>query len=159
MVRLSEALAKLSASGEILLQHVTEAAYLLKTSIVHVEQESMSLDVPQTAEDQVGEMDQDGMVMDEVMDETTKKKKITLTAQDYNKICKSIVLQIQRHERSTNDAGMTRSSIINWYLEMMEQAEQIDTEDDYLYQKKLIKTVLGRMVNVVNLKINPRKIH
>ena len=41
MVRLSEGLAKLYGSEEVLIRHVTEAAYLLKTSIVHIEQETV----------------------------------------------------------------------------------------------------------------------
>lgn len=44
MVRLSEALAKLEGQGEVLIRHAMEAVHLLKTSIVHVEQENISLD-------------------------------------------------------------------------------------------------------------------
>ena len=44
MVRLSEGLAKLYGSDEVLIRHVTEAAYLLKTSIVHIEQEAVTFD-------------------------------------------------------------------------------------------------------------------
>jgi DNA replication licensing factor MCM6 len=44
LIRLSEALAKIQGSTEVLLKHVTEAAHLLKTSIVHVEQENVSMD-------------------------------------------------------------------------------------------------------------------
>jgi DNA replication licensing factor MCM6 len=44
MIRLSEALAKLHGSEEIVLRHVSDAAYLLKTSIVQVEQENVDVE-------------------------------------------------------------------------------------------------------------------
>jgi DNA replicative helicase MCM subunit Mcm2 (Cdc46/Mcm family) len=44
LIRLSEALAKIYASEEVLIQHVTEASYLLKTSIVTVEQDEISME-------------------------------------------------------------------------------------------------------------------
>lgn len=44
MIRLSEAVAKLNNRENILKQDVTEAAYLLKTSIVHIEQEAVELE-------------------------------------------------------------------------------------------------------------------
>jgi DNA replication licensing factor MCM6 len=157
MIRLSEALAKLSGSDEVLLQHVTEAAYLLKTSIVHVEQESVSMDEPLSGT--ADAMDEDEVALNEMdTDQEPKKKKITLTSQEYNKIFRSIILQIQRHERTSNEAGMTKTSIINWYLETMEQANSIDTEEAYLYQRKVVKSVLNRMVKDENTLLEMRDI-
>lgn len=157
MVRLSEALAKLSGSDEVLLQHVTEAAYLLKTSIVHVEQESVSMDEPLAG--MTDAMDEDEEVENEMhTDQESKKKKITLTSQEYNKIFRSIILQIQRHERTSNEAGMTKSSIINWYLETMEQTNSIETEEAFLYQRKVVKSVLNRMVKNENTLLEMRDI-
>jgi DNA replicative helicase MCM subunit Mcm2 (Cdc46/Mcm family) len=48
MIRLSEGLAKLYGTEEVLIRHVTEAAYLLKTSIVHIEQEAVTFEEDET---------------------------------------------------------------------------------------------------------------
>jgi DNA replication licensing factor MCM6 len=147
MVRLSEALAKLSGVDEVMLNHATEAAYLLKTSIVHVEQESIDLDneeIPNHStenEEMAGEPEQPAV----------GKQKITLSAEEYAKIVQSVLLQIKRKEHSTGVAGMAKSAIINWYLESLEQNNAIETEEAYLYQRKVIKSVLTRLVKQVIL--------
>lgn len=64
-MRLSEALAKLHGSDEVLVRHVTEAAYLLKTSIVRIEQEAVNLEDTENAEDEAfanGETEQQDSV-------------------------------------------------------------------------------------------------
>jgi DNA replication licensing factor MCM6 len=149
MVRLSEALAKLNGVDEVLVHHATEAAYLLKTSIVHVEQDSIDLD-----QDELPNQSNEGeeMAAEEVMQDDNlpvAKQKITLSAEEYAKIVQSVLLQIKRKEHSSGVAGMTKSALINWYLESLEQNNAIETEEAYLYQRKVIKSVLTRLVKQV----------
>lgn len=62
MIRLAEAVAKLNNRESILKQDVTEAAYLLKTSIVHIEQEAIDLEEEEQTvmrAHEVGDMDVD----------------------------------------------------------------------------------------------------
>ena len=68
----------------------------------------------------------------------------------------SLLLQIRRHERETGEAGMTRSDIINWYLEVLEGADLIDSEEQLVYHRKLIKSVLGRLVKKENILLEIR---
>ncbi|KAI8900086.1 MCM2/3/5 family-domain-containing protein [Globomyces pollinis-pini] len=154
MIRLSEALAKLHGSEEVVINHVTEAAYLLKTSIVHVEQEAIRLDEDEMdavmRSDEVGQFDEDqDMQMEPNPEEpvvAAPKSKITLSAEDYQKIVQSVLLKIRRNEQSTGVAGMTKSSIINWYLESLEEAQAIEDEESFLSHRKTIKSVLSRLV-------------
>ena len=150
MVRLAEALAKLYASEFVLVQHVTEAAHLLKTSIVNVELGDMEMqEVPDETEESP---DFDLVMADHPIDEEApveQKHKITLSVNDYKKIQQSIILQIRRNERSTKVAGMTKSALINWYLEDMEANGAIETEEALLYQRKVVKSVLSRMIKNV----------
>jgi DNA replication licensing factor MCM6 len=145
MVRLSEGLAKLYGSQEVLVRHVTEAAYLLKTSIVHIEQEAVSLEddehVMRAAE--AGEMDLDEEV---VTEEPAKKETLVLTGEEYQKIVQSILLKLTKAERETKIAGMRKSSVIQWYLEALEEADAIEDEASLNTQRKIVKSVIKRMV-------------
>lgn len=139
----------------MVIQHVTEAAYLLKTSIVHVEQESIHLDdaegssmnltKPTTTEES---LDFDNMEVETPA--IVKKSKITLSAEEYRKIVQQVILQIKKQERITGNAGMTRSAIVNWYLESMEESHSIETEEAFMYQRKVIKNVINRLVKQVS---------
>ena len=153
MVRLAEALAKLYTSEYVLVQHVTEAAHLLKTSIVNVELGDLVMQETPDEVDDTAEFDQvmaDARVEDAPVEQ---KHKITLSVNDYKKIQQSIILQIRRNERTTKVAGMTKSAIINWYLEDLEANGAIETEEALLYQRKVVKSVLSRMIrNVLIIK-------
>lgn len=61
-------------------------------------------------------------------------------------------MQIRRQERESKDseAGMTKSDIINWYMEALEDSNEVETEDQVTYHRKVIKSVLTRMVKKVN---------
>jgi DNA replication licensing factor MCM6 len=154
MVRLAEGLAKLSGAEEVLINHATEAAYLLKTSIVHVEQDSVELendefDLNMPSANEMETIDDVQELQDSVENEVVTKQKITLSAEEYSKIVKQIIQQMKRQELVTGVAGMSKSSIINWYLEFLESINSIETEDAYLYQRKVVKSVLSRLVKQV----------
>jgi DNA replication licensing factor MCM6 len=67
------------------------------------------------------------------------------------KIEKSIILQLRRQERQTGVAGMTKSGVINWYLESLEDSGAIETEEALLHQRKIVKSVLTRMIKTQNI--------
>jgi DNA replication licensing factor MCM6 len=147
MIRLSEGLAKLYGSQEVLIRHVTEAAYLLKTSIVHIEQEAVSLeddDERVMRASEAGEMDLDDEQVVNV--ESAKKEQIVLTAEEYQKIVQSIILKLTKEERETKIAGMKKSSVIQWYMESLEAADAIEDEESLIRQRKIVKSVIKRMV-------------
>lgn len=165
MIRLSEALAKIYGSKDILVRHVVEAAHLLKCSIVHVEQESVPLededetDIRGAAE--IGDSDA-AFVADSAVDATQsqdthmldegdapKRTTITLSGEEYQKIVRSLMLQMKRSERETEEAGMTRSQIMNWYLDGLEEANMLETEEQLYHHRKIIKSVITRLVKTV----------
>lgn len=153
MVRLAEGLAKLYGSEHVLIRHVMESAYLLKTSIVHVEQENVNLEDDEVEElmrsTEVGQMDIDGED-DVIVEEPVIKQKITLTAEEYQKIVQSIILQIKREEKTSGVAGMKKSALINWYMEALEAADSIDDEESLLRNRKTVKSVIQRLVRQEN---------
>ncbi|KAI8907184.1 MCM2/3/5 family-domain-containing protein [Gorgonomyces haynaldii] len=130
MVRLSEALAKVNGDEEVLVKHAAEAAHLLKTSIVHVEQDAVELEEEKEVQED--------------------KPKLVLSAEDFQRIRHSVILQIKRSEREKGVAGLTRSEIMNWYLEAKEEQNEIETEEQMNHHRKLIKSVLGLMVKKEN---------
>jgi DNA replication licensing factor MCM6 len=163
MVRLSEALAKLYAEEEILVRHVTEAAHLLKTSIVHVEQDEIELDDDEELDRNMiqaaMEADMDEQMMDAnpdasqslsvpmVEEPTRPKNVITLTAEEYQRIVQQVIFEIRKYERETGEAGMHRSRLVDWYLESKEA--EIESEEQVVHYRKMIKSVLNRLVKNV----------
>lgn len=140
---------------------MTEAAHLLQTSIVHVEEDAVDLEADDDMAQQVMRPDEVGledvpMEVDTQLESaiegaTPAKQIITLTAEEYHKIIQSLILQIRRHERETSTTGMTRSQIINWYMETLEDAGEINTEADVSLHRKKIKSVLSRMIKKENI--------
>ena len=182
MIRLAEALAKLNCEEEVLVRHVTEAALLLKTSIVHVEQDAVRLEEEDEINadgvmrrDEVGsgvEADEGLAASHQTMDVdgtqqsvaepgpsaegAGEKQTVTLSAEEYQKIVRSIIYQIRRHERETSESGMTKSDVMNWYLEALEEANLVETEEQLVHQRKMIKSILGRLVKKENILLEIR---
>jgi hypothetical protein len=77
------------------------------------------------------------------------KPTVSLTAEDYQRIVHQIVFQIKKYERETHETGMHKSALVDWYLESKEA--ELDSEEQILYQRKLIKSILNRLVKKVSL--------
>lgn len=75
-----------------------------------------------------------------------EKQTYQLSAEDYQKIVQSIILQIKHQEKSTGVAGMKKSSIIQWYIEALEESGQIEDEESLIRHKKITKRVIQRMI-------------
>ncbi|KAI9091287.1 MCM2/3/5 family-domain-containing protein [Phlyctochytrium arcticum] len=179
MIRLSEALAKLHCCREITVAHVKEAAHILRTSIVHVEQDEVEMDDDEDLTStnnsmltpaQVGLNDDAAAAGPDSMDTssdqppqdpsqtstqpdsapatTTKKPTLKLTAEEYHRITQSLLLHIKRHDMQSDSAGLKKSELVNWYLESLENDNVIETEEQLYFHRKVIKSVLGRLVKV-----------
>jgi DNA replication licensing factor MCM6 len=162
MVRLSEALAKIHGEHEVLVKHVMEAAHLLKTSIVHVEQDNVDMEDDEEVIRQATQVEEKtDMDLDAVYILLTKpapqdilnvpKQIVTLSGEQYQKIVQSILLQLRRQQRESQEAGMPKSRIVNWYMETMEDANQLETEEQVMHHRKIIKSVLIRLVKKENI--------
>lgn len=171
MIRLSEAMAKMESSNEVLPKHVNEAFRLLNKSIIRVEQPDIHLDEEDenllAMDTEIGadalaiEGDTNGTTGDVAMDGQAEEaedgnaslkvshKKLTLSFEAYKNLSNMLIIHMRREEDRLEMAGIDspgyrRSDIVNWYLE--EISEQIDSEDELLERKKLVEKVLDRLV-------------
>lgn len=171
MVRLSEAMAKLECSQVVGLKHVKEAYRLLNKSIIRVEQPDIHLDddqeedleadgdvhmngdrendenaTPNTAETPAGTTAESDVVM--------KKRKMTVTFEEYKSISNMIILHMRNEEarmeaEDTDSEGLKRSDIVGWYLEQV--SDSIESEEELIERKTMIEKVLDRLVYHVRL--------
>jgi DNA replication licensing factor MCM6 len=153
MIRLSEALAKLHGMEEVLLRHVTEATYLLKTSIVHIEQEAISLEDEDQDQvmraSEVGQMDED--VQESAMEveeerPAAPKQSVTLSNEEYQKIVQFVLILLREQEKTGRGEGLKRSAIVHSYMETLVDSDSIVDEEGLIRQGAIVKRVLGRMV-------------
>lgn len=164
MVRLSESIAKMECQNEVQPKHVQEAFRLLNKSIIRVEQPDVHLDDEE--DEMLANMDIDmqeenvppnGQTVD--TDETSdsaglQKKKTTLSFEDYKNISNMLVVHMRREEarmeqEDTETEGLRKQDLINWYL--LQQTDQIETEDDLLEQRTLIDKVIERLIGHDNV--------
>ncbi|KAI9000197.1 MCM2/3/5 family-domain-containing protein [Gaertneriomyces semiglobifer] len=149
MIRLSEALAKLHCSHKITMDHVKEAAHILRTSIVHVEQDEVEIEQDAETSNVMGAQEASAGTSASDLPQPPVKQTIKLSAEEYQRIVHALLLQIKKADQESGEAigvGMKRSEVIDWYLEMLEEEGLMDTEEQLLYQRKLIKSVLNRLV-------------
>ncbi|KAJ3040792.1 MCM DNA helicase complex subunit mcm6 [Rhizophlyctis rosea] len=163
MIRLSEALAKLHGSKQVTIEHVKEASHLLRTSIVHIERDAIEFDDdeeesrPMTAAE-VGETDEvapDAMNVDGG-EQNASQRSMTLPADAYQRMVQSVILQIKKHAHESGEAGMRKSEIVTWYLEQMEEEGALEDEESLLQQRKLIRSVLNRLIKKENVLLQLR---
>ncbi|XP_063216814.1 DNA replication licensing factor Mcm6 [Bacillus rossius redtenbacheri] len=161
MIRLSEAMAKMECSDEVLPKHVAEAYRLLNKSIIRVEQPDIHLDDEDGADEPMEvdakpaqspaaeagkEVGADG----EARPTTTKTTaKTTLTFDEYKAMSNMLVLHLRNQEalaekQDGTSAGMQRSEIVSWYLEQIQ--EHIESEEELLEKKALVEKVIDRLV-------------
>ncbi|KNC96457.1 MCM DNA helicase complex subunit MCM6 [Spizellomyces punctatus DAOM BR117] len=138
MIRLSEALAKLNACREITVEHVKEASHILQTSIVHVEQDAIDIE-PEPTDSTVDPQTPTPIPTESTTNPTT----LQLSAEEYARIVQSILLHIHQAQTS-GTPGLKRSELVEWYLESQE--DLIETEQELFLQRKIVKSVLRRMV-------------
>ncbi len=170
MVRLSEALAKLNFADEVSLNvdscwqvkvsHVLEAYNLLKTSIVTIERDRVEMEADEEMEDMIRANDLANLdaEMSQVADteQPIQKHKLYLEADEYHSLTQQLVLRISQYEALHDDKGMRRSELIDWYLESRE--EFMKTEEDLIRERKLIKSVLNRLVKKDNILLELKQV-
>lgn len=156
MIRLSEAMARMEISDEVLPKHVKEAYRLLNKSIIRVEQPDIHLDKDQ-------EMVDGDVIAEEpeTQEETpaVQKKKLVLSFEEYKMLSNMIVIHMRREEaRSEEDSseGMRRSGLIDWYLNKI--IDQIESEDELVEKKQLIEKVIDRLIYHDNVIIELSKV-
>ncbi|XP_066993325.2 DNA replication licensing factor Mcm6 [Anabrus simplex] len=153
MIRLSEAMAKMECSEEVLEKHAVEAYRLLNKSIIRVEQPDIHLDEEEGVEDEP--MDIENTPTNEEQPAESQgegaatKKKLTLPFEEYKKISNMLVVKMRNEEmwaevEKRDEGGMRRSEVVAWYLEQIQ--DQIETEAELLERKALVEKVLDRLI-------------
>ena len=162
LIRLSEAMAKLECSDEVIIKHVKEAKRLLSKSIVTVEQPD--IDLEEAEDGQVdGQLDEAPPVMAALnaMDTNsapvtptpemqTHKKKLTMSFEEYKNLSNMLILYMRseetRAERETSEetkGGLKKSELVAWYLDQIQ--DQIDSEEELLERKNFIEKIIDRL--------------
>ncbi|XKL61051.1 hypothetical protein PGB90_008108 [Kerria lacca] len=161
LIRLSEAMAKMECSDEVLVKHVEEAYQLLNRSIIRVEQPDVTFD---DVDDDV-ELEQmdtlengsDPTIGTENVQETRirtqelSKKKLLLPYAEYENLTKSLVIYMRNEEEKRVAAagdgvfeGIRKSEVVNAYLEQI--SNQIESEEELLEKKSLIERIIDRLI-------------
>nr|CAD7589912.1 unnamed protein product [Timema genevievae] len=168
MIRLSEAMAKMECSDEVLVKHVTEAYRLLNKSIIRVEQPDIHLEEDEGALDEPMEVaapasgnkeasqgwgcfyllrETPATEEDEI--QLPKKKQMTLSFEEYKTMSNMLVIHMRneevRQEREEDGTGgVKRSELVSWYLEQIQ--ELIESEVELLERKNLVEKVIDRLI-------------
>ncbi|XP_029829586.2 DNA replication licensing factor MCM6 [Ixodes scapularis] len=165
MIRLSEGIARMHCSDQVLPKHVKEAYRLLNKSIIRVEQpdinlyeeeeegEAMELDpaaeTPNGVDDAAvsREVDAAGSTAPEKEKKTEARGALTLSYEEYKKVANLLVLHLLKEEARSEEAGSEgtrRMSLVNWYLKEVES--EIDSEEELVQRKTLVEKVIDRLV-------------
>lgn len=147
MIRLSEAMARMEISDEVLPKHVKEAYRLLNKSIIRVEQPDIYLDDDQDEIlDEIAEAAENGSATP-APEPAANKRKLILSFEEYKTLSNMIVIHMRREEarlEQEDKEGMKRSDVIEWYLNLV--ADQLESEDDLLEKKELVEKVIDRLI-------------
>jgi len=171
MIRLSEALARLHCTDQVLPKHVKEAYRLLNKSIIRVEtpdiqfegdgeEEEEDLDmmgdenVPPTESSENTEED-----VEMTEEDATQKKKeaakpkrtVKLTYEQYRSLANVIIMFLRQAEESSGDEdkGLRRSEVINWWLGEIES--EIKSEAELDEKTFLIRKVIDTLIHNDNV--------
>ncbi|RKP38441.1 putative DNA unwinding-related protein [Dimargaris cristalligena] len=170
LIRLSEALARVHCSEEIFPAHVREAVRLLRCSILPLEmtdveytEDIMTNNDPRSGSGEgTGGSSSGPLSAAAVLTQTSRStaeggsstqdstsvRKLKIKRESFELIRNMVTA----HLKSLEDAGqesLRRSQVIEWYLEQKEDA--LETEEQFLQEQKLIKTVLNYLIKVENV--------
>ncbi|KAJ1930374.1 MCM DNA helicase complex subunit mcm6 [Tieghemiomyces parasiticus] len=170
LIRLSEALARVHCSEEISPVHVGEAVRLLRSSILPLEMADLEYTEEMLAGGTQATGERTASTMDVLTDagmggsalatqatvttgggvvaDGTAGRKLKIKREEFETIRNLVTTQLKTLEESGQE-GMRRSQLIEWYLEQREEA--LNSEEQFHYEQKLIRTVLNYLVKVENV--------
>lgn len=162
MIRLSEAIAKANCVDEITPQMVIEAFNLLRQSIISVEKDDVEVDEDEDddlintlgaatrdneGDSPMAEADDDEAVETEAADHIVapQSQKTTITYDKYMKITNILVRKVNEEEM-TEGVGIEGETLINWYLEEIE--DEMQSVEDHNTEMRLARKVIKRLMKV-----------
>lgn len=155
LIRLSEAIAKVSCVEDITPEFVIEAFNLLRQSIISVEKDDVDVDDDADAQDadaQTRGDDEDSPMADTDADPqrhdappANQPARTKVTAEKFAAVQHMLASKV--HEEESNNAeGIAGEKLIEWYLESKE--DELDDEAAYHAEKELVGKILKRLVKV-----------
>jgi DNA replication licensing factor MCM6 len=123
MIRLSESMARMGCSDQVLPKHVKEAYRLLNKSIIRVDQPDIHFEDEEAAAAMDDDMDVDGAQADEnvaspdpnaaVPSSQATKKQLRLSYEEY----RTMACVIVHYLRKKDSEDVRKKDIVNWYIE------------------------------------------
>ncbi|CAD5226292.1 unnamed protein product [Bursaphelenchus xylophilus] len=152
LVRLSEALARLSCSDQVLASHVERAVKLVKDCNKPVI--SPDVDLGDDLDLEGVNMD-DGNVLRDVSntegtghEQDIDPEKLKIKYDYYKRVANMLVLYLRgEEEKNAEDpdwSGVKQNDLVEWFLEMIE--EDLKTEEDYHVQKTIISKMIKKLL-------------
>jgi DNA replication licensing factor MCM6 len=128
LVRLSEALAKLHLDKEVRPEYVREATRLLKRSIIQVEAEAITLDLPE-------------IEIDDGQAQTVRD----VSYDEYSRIGKNLIMHLQQLERAEGKPP-TIDELTDWW--MKENTEKYTDMEEVARDAETVRLICTRLVRV-----------
>merc|ERR1712228_570767 len=165
MIRLAEARARLDLEQFVLKKHVDEAARLLDTSVVRVKNPDITFggDGGDGGDDDEGgdtggHPGSESGPSDDSHEKGTKEdehegeqEEFSLTFEEYRRISTFIVLKM-RSEEHTVPQGHPKETLINWYLENLEEHSEMELSVPQLKKhRRLILAIISRLITLDNI--------
>merc|ERR1712110_193391 len=149
MIRLSEAMARMGCSDQVLPKHVKEAYRLLNKSVIRVDQPDIHFEDEEAAalmDDDNMEVDQDENVASPdpnlAASQQTTKKSLKLSYEEYKAMAIMIVHYLRK--KDTENAGdVTKKDVVAWYIE--EVTNDIESQDEIVEKKQIVEKVLDKL--------------
>lgn len=152
MIRLSEGMARLHCSEQVLPKHVKEAYRLLNKSIIRVDQPDIHLDDDE--EVAVGGEEEDAMETNEEEAGAGAKKQLRMSYEEYRKMANILVHYLRKKGLEAEEEGKEgqtrRSDVLNWYLT---EVEELEDREEALEKKQVLEKVLDRLAYQDNVLI------
>jgi len=150
MIRLSEAMARMGCSDQVLPKHVKEAYRLLNKSVIRVDQPDIHFEDEEAAalmDDDNMEVDQDENIAspDPTMtaSQQTTKKSLKLSYEEYKAMAIMIVHYLKKKESEDKEKDITKKDVVAWYIE--EVSNDIESQDEIVEKKQIVEKVLDKL--------------
>ena len=160
LIRLSEALARVECSEEISVEHVTEAARLLDSSILKIHKSEVDLNefVPEEdpSKPAVPPKSSAGMVVAaEQHEEEVKKKPSKMSAVEYDRYGQAIQLVLQAEEKreaaGAESRGIRQGDLIEQVITKF--LREVNSVEEYYDMERKARMVIERLMKVDRMMI------
>ena len=151
MIRLSEAMARMSCSDQVLPKHVKEAYRLLNKSIIRVDQPDIQFEDEEAISAALDEEMTEEPVNPEdvaspadpnagIPSSQSTKKSLRVSFEEYKQMATLIVHHLRKNE--TED--LRKKDLVGWYIgEMI--GEGVDSQEEVVERKQIVEKVLDRL--------------